>query len=95
MITALLFHGAIAYSGGGGPSGEGQSCDAVNICASGTCPQGMTNVAPPERTTAYTIRAGIPGTDVAQDRTTCVRARVSSPLARRGEPSEIAARVLR
>ena len=76
MITAvLLFHGAIAYSGGGGPSGEGQSCDAVNICASGTCPQGMTSVAPPERTTAYTIRAGPPGTATVQDRTSCVRAR--------------------
>ena len=47
---------ALAYSGGGGPSGEGQSCDAVNICASGTCPKGMTRVAPPERSSAFTIR---------------------------------------
>ena len=85
----------LSYSGGGGSTGEGQSCDAINICASGTCPevrmrekveirasgtltkhtlrlltmsfsplstqiptraQGMTQVAPPERSEHYSIR---------------------------------------
>ena len=61
---------ALAYSGGGGPSGEGQSCDAVNICASGTCPKGMTRVAPPERSSAFTIRTA----DGADDPTSYIPA---------------------
>ena len=51
-ITAL----AIAYSSGGGGDGTGQSCDAVNICSTGTCPTGMDKVGRPERSDVYTIR---------------------------------------
>ena len=58
MLLSTLFTITLVYSGGGGSSGEGQSCDAVNICSSGTCPKGMDKVAVPERSAAYTIRTG-------------------------------------
>ena len=62
-LIAALLGVSIGYSGGGGQTGEGQSCDAINICASGTCPTGMTLVAPPERSDVYSIRTG-KGNDV-------------------------------
>ena len=54
---ALLLAGR-GFSTGGGPAEKGgQSCDAVNICSSGTCPAGMEKVAPPERSDVYQIHA--------------------------------------
>ena len=54
---------ALAFSSGGGEEGRqgsptAQSCDAIYLCAFGGCPPGMTLVAPPERSTAYTLRTG-------------------------------------
>jgi hypothetical protein len=44
LFAHAVWSAAVAYSAGGGYAGEGQSCDAVNICASGTCPNGMGQV---------------------------------------------------
>ena len=44
LLAHALWSAAVAYSAGGGYAGEGQSCDAVNICARGTCPDGMQRV---------------------------------------------------
>ena len=49
LFAHAVWAAAAAFSKGGGFAGGGQSCDAVNICASGTCPTGMTKVARPER----------------------------------------------
>ena len=53
----------VAFSSGGGdPTRQGsptlQSCDAISTCGSGTCPSGMTLVAPPVRSDTYTLRTG-------------------------------------
>ena len=52
----------VAYSGGGGEGGTGQTCDALNLCnvpwdgaSAVSCPSGMTKVAPPERTSVYSL----------------------------------------
>ena len=67
MITTIyLLATVVGYSGGGAPDGKGQTCDAIEVCAGGTCPIGMTLVAPPERSNVYTIRSGS-GVDVAED----------------------------
>ena len=67
MITTIyLLATVVGYSGGGAPDGKGQTCDAIEVCAGGTCPIGMTLVAPPERSNVYTIRSGS-GLDVAED----------------------------
>ena len=57
-----------AFSGGGGTQGSAiQMCDAISTCSSSTsgrygnsypCPRGMHLVAPPERTSVYTLRTG-------------------------------------
>ena len=67
---------ALAFSSGGGEEGRqgsptAQSCDAIYLCAFGGCPPGMTLVAPPERSTAYTLRTG-DGPDPSNDPTTYV-----------------------
>ena len=53
---ALSVRSAAAYSGGSGGSNGGMSCDAIGVCASGTCPDGMSGVGPPTRSTVYSIR---------------------------------------
>jgi hypothetical protein len=63
VLTASLLQGTFCFSSGGGEAGrEGspalQSCDAISVCASGTCPAGMTLVAPPERSDVYELRTG-------------------------------------
>ena len=52
----------LAYSGGGGEGGSGQSCDAIDVCnvqwpgqPANSCPPGMTKVAPPERSSVYAL----------------------------------------
>ena len=67
---------ALAFSSGGGEEGRqgsptAQSCDAIYLCAFGGCPPGMTLVAPPERSTAYTLRTG-DGPDPSNDPKTYV-----------------------
>lgn len=52
-ILLLLRH-ILAFSSGGGDGGTGQACDAIYLCEGG-CPSGMTNVAPPERSTVYSL----------------------------------------
>ena len=63
VLTSSLLQGTFCFSSGGGEAGrEGspalQSCDAISVCASGTCPAGMTLVAPPERSDVYELRTG-------------------------------------
>ena len=50
----LLLRHTLAFSSGGGDGGIGQACDAIYLCEGG-CPSGMTNVAPPERSTVYSL----------------------------------------
>ena len=60
----VVLPATLAYSSGGRRRGSfsendiPQSCDAIYLCASGVCPTGMTKVAPPERSPAYTLRTG-------------------------------------
>ena len=51
-----LLPAVAAFSGGTGGSSNGMSCDAINVCAGGTCPLGMELVAPPERDDHYSLR---------------------------------------
>ena len=63
IVPPTLF----AYSAGADPDGGGyQSCDALDVCKFG-CPQGMHLVAPPTRSSAYSLRTGTgdPGSDPA------------------------------
>lgn len=55
----------LAYSMGGGRERGTQLCDAIGICEYG-CPEGMTKVAPPERSDTYTLRTA-DGSDVGGD----------------------------
>ena len=71
-VVALV----LAFSGGGGEEGrqgspDSQSCDAIYLCALGGCPPGMSLVAPPERSQAYTLRTA-DGPDASNDPTTYV-----------------------
>ena len=55
LALLALSHHAAAFSAGGG---SGQTCDAIGVCSGGTCPDGMELVAPPTRSTAYSVRSG-------------------------------------
>ena len=50
----FLLHAVLSFSSGGGDGGVGQQCDAIYLCEGG-CPSGMTNVAPPERSSVYQL----------------------------------------
>ena len=69
-LLVLLLPAAAGFSGGGGESGAGQSCDAINVCAIDygvtggagnpigvSCPPGMSLVAPPVRSSIYEVSA--------------------------------------
>ena len=64
-VAAVVITPVFAFSGGGGESGEGQTCDAINLCdvnweGSGiSCPPGMTKVAPPERSPVYEFSSSV------------------------------------
>ena len=64
-VAALSARHTMAYSGGSGGINGGMSCDAIGVCASGTCPEGMTGVGPPTRSTVYSIRTKGDGPYVA------------------------------
>ena len=67
FVLCLLLANTLTYSSGGARGGgEEQTCDAIGVCASGTCPTGMTLVAPPERSDVYHIRTAR-GADPQQD----------------------------
>ena len=53
LPSLLTFHLAVTIFR---PDGTGQTCDAINLCAGGTCPKGMDKVAIPERSDTYHIR---------------------------------------
>lgn len=55
-VLGLLLPVVAAFSGGTGGVSNGMSCDAIKLCAGGTCPLGMEEVAPPERDDHYSIR---------------------------------------
>ena len=77
IVLFTLATPALTFSGGGGNGQQPtsgapalvQSCDAINICGAppaGVCPSGMTLVAPPERSSTYTLRTadkGLPSND--------------------------------
>lgn len=57
MLPLLVFP-VLAYSSGGAVDRTPpQLCDAIGVCKYG-CPTGMTKVANPERSAAYTLRTG-------------------------------------
>ena len=72
LILCALFASCVhAYSTGGNTGGddsEAQSCDAIDICVGGICPEGMDKVGPPSRSAAYNVRSGT-GPDPMQDAT--------------------------
>ena len=40
MLAVVAFaSAALSYSSGGGPGSTGQTCDAITLCAGGTCPE--------------------------------------------------------
>ena len=61
MGACLVLHlvqSILAYSGGGGEGGAGQTCDTINLCnvqwpgeTGATCPPGMTKVILPSNRT--------------------------------------------
>lgn len=53
ILSLFLFMHSIHGMSLGAPT-----CDALGVCASGTCPPGMDQVAPPTRNSQYTIRTG-------------------------------------
>ena len=64
MLTLPLLTSSLVYAysvGTGNIYGKPQTCDAINVCdgddADAPCPRGMHHVAPPERSTVYTITA--------------------------------------
>lgn len=52
FLLLLLTHQAFARSSGAAV------CDALGVCASGVCPDGMEKVAPPTRSTKFSVRTG-------------------------------------
>lgn len=52
-ISCLLFFTRVNSMSLGAPT-----CDALGVCASGTCPPGMDKVSPPVRNDKYSIRTG-------------------------------------
>ena len=83
LLALLLVRAFTAFSTGGGPAGKGgQSCDAVNICSSGTCPAGMENVAPPERSDVYEIHAANGTTKYTPEQTVSIWITVQRKLIR-------------
>jgi hypothetical protein len=72
LVLCALFASCVhAYSTGGNTGSddsEAQSCDAIDICVGGICPEGMDKVGAPSRSAAYNVRTGT-GPDPMQDAT--------------------------
>ena len=84
IIIGLLHDLCLAFSGGGGEGGAGQTCDAISLCdrswdgGAASCPPGMTKVAPPERSEVYSVSS--PTATYVGDELVEIHVRVTAPL---------------